>query len=78
MVWDRKPEMNYNPVDSTALRVVGYDPASQVLEIEFSSGGVYQYFDVPETIYAELMDAPSHGQYFQSHIRDVYRYQRME
>jgi hypothetical protein len=43
------------------------------LEIEFKSGRIYQYFDVPETVYQELMTAPSHGKFFNAYIRSVYR-----
>jgi hypothetical protein len=65
-------------VSSSALRSVGYDPEQRVLEIEFTSGAVYQYFDVPPEVYRGLMAAESHGRYFHQHVRDAgYRYQRM-
>jgi hypothetical protein len=69
--------MNRIFVSSSNLRSVGYDKASMTLEIEFNSGGVYQYYSVPETIYNGLMNAPSHGKYFHQHIKDVYRYNRI-
>lgn len=65
------------PVSSSDLRSVGYDAANSILEIEFHSGGVYQYFSVPSNTYQSLMSAPSHGQYFHSHIKDRYRYARI-
>ncbi len=53
-------------------------PFSQTLEIEFTNGAVYQYFDVPPDVYRGLMAAESHGRYFHQHVRDKsYRYQRM-
>lgn len=58
-------------IQSEALRSVGYDAESRTLEIEFASGLVYQYFDVPEDVYEGLMAAPSHGEYFGRHIRDA-------
>ena len=60
------------PVDSSALRSVGYDAASRVLELEFSSGDVYRYRNVPPNVYSELMAAESHGTYFALHIRPVF------
>jgi hypothetical protein len=39
------------PVSSTDLRSVGYAPESSVLEIEFNSGGIYQYSRVPASVY---------------------------
>ncbi len=51
---------------------------SRVLEIQFESGRVYQYFDVPESVYEELMQAESKGKYFNAHIRNQYPYQEIE
>ena len=33
------------PVSSSNIRSIGYDSMSSTLEIEFHSGGVYQYFN---------------------------------
>lgn len=63
--------MRREPVESDALRSVGYDPGRRILEIEFASGTVYRYFEVPEEVYAGLMTAASHGEFFSDHIRDV-------
>lgn len=64
-----------NPVVSTVLRSVGYDAQTHTLEIEFDSGHVYQYTDVPPNVHWELMHAESHGKYFDANIRDEYTYQ---
>lgn len=44
------------------------------LEVEFRSGSVYQYFDVPAVEFEQLLSAASVGQYFCRFIRDCYRY----
>jgi hypothetical protein len=64
--------MRRRPVDSSAIASVGYDPAREVLELEFRSGNVYRYFGVPEEIYEDLLQAPSMGRYFGSFIRGQY------
>jgi hypothetical protein len=64
--------MNRQPVSSSNLRSVGYDPAAHVLEIEFHSGGIYQYTGVPASIHTALMQAGSKGSYFHDHIKDRY------
>jgi lysyl-tRNA synthetase class 2 len=56
-------------VDSTSLRAVGYDAERQLLQIEFQNRSIYQYFEVPATVYQELMQAPSKGAYFNQSIR---------
>ena len=65
------------PVVSSNLASVGYSALDSVLEIEFHSGGVYQCYAVPESIYLELIVAPSKGTYFHEAIRDVFRYKKM-
>ncbi len=70
--------MKRQPVSSSNLRAVGYDAAAQTLEIEFQNGRVYQYSDVPEDVYRELMSAESHGQYFNDNIKDDYSYQQVK
>ena len=65
------------PVESSMLASIGYDPATRTLEVEFHSSGVYQYYDVEPEIFAGLMAAPSHGQYFLGNVRDVYQYAKM-
>jgi hypothetical protein len=64
--------MNRQPVESSMIRSVGYDAASETLEVEFNSGKVYQYFEVPAEIHRELMEASSVGSYMQAEIIDVY------
>lgn len=65
-----------SPVASTNIVSVGYDEASETLEIEFKSGAVYQYYNVPQVIYEGLRGAPSAGQFFAYEIRDRYAYSR--
>ncbi|MGH8904983.1 MAG: KTSC domain-containing protein [Egibacteraceae bacterium] len=69
--------MNRVTVDSSALRSVGYDPTRQVLRIEFTSGAVYEYDDVPPEAHDDLMAADSHGQCFNALVRDRYPYRRL-
>ena len=46
-----------------------------VLEIEFLNGAVYQYYDVPQSIYDGLMAADSHGKFLASYVKKGgYRY----
>lgn len=63
--------MRREPVDSSALRSVGYDPLLRILEIEFASGAVYRYADVPAWLHADLMRAPSPGEFFAAQVRDA-------
>jgi hypothetical protein len=53
--------MEREEVTSSNLRSVGYDAESQILEIEFKQGAVYQYYEVPPEVHASLMAARSIG-----------------
>jgi hypothetical protein len=51
------------PVESLAIISIGYDVELTILEVEFVSGAVYRYFDVPRATWAELVEAGSRGRY---------------
>ncbi|MCM1564797.1 MAG: KTSC domain-containing protein [Dehalobacter sp.] len=69
--------MNWIPVVSSNLSAVAYEPSTQTLYIRFRSSGSYAYFNVPESIYRGLMNAPSHGEYHAAHIKNHYRYRKL-
>ena len=69
--------MRLKPVDSEMLQYVGYDAKQKILEVVFNSGERYQYFNVPASVYDELMSADSIGQYMHRHIIGHYDYQRV-
>lgn len=60
-------------VQSSSLAKVGYDPQRNLLEVAFRKGDIYQYFNVPESVYRELMQAASIGTFINTRIKKVYR-----
>lgn len=69
--------MYRTPVTSSNIRCIGYDPQPATLEVEFTSGDVYQYFNVPEQLFQQFLHASSHGQFLNDNIRYHYRYQKI-
>ena len=61
-------------MESTTLATIAYDGAGQLLQLEFRSGAVYQYFGVPATVHQELWRANSKGRHFNRAIRGSYPY----
>ncbi|MGY2843687.1 hypothetical protein ACVIWU_006436 [Bradyrhizobium sp. USDA 4509] len=61
------------PVRSSTLVSAGYDESNQLLEIEFQTNSVYQYFGMPKPIYKQLMAASSKGSFFDRHIRNQFK-----
>ncbi|GJM23763.1 MAG: hypothetical protein DHS20C16_01780 [Phycisphaerae bacterium] len=55
-------------VKSSAIKSVGYDSAKRLLAIEFQSGFVSIYKEVPWKVFKTLEAAPSKGRYFNSEI----------
>ena len=54
------------PVSSSNLVSVGYE--SGTLEVEFKDS-IYQYHNVPESLYRGLMSASSKGSYLDQYIK---------
>jgi hypothetical protein len=67
------------PIDSSVIVAMGYDPATEVLEIEFkTSGNVYRYFGVPASEYRAFLEASSKGTYLDQQFKKAgYRYERL-
>jgi hypothetical protein len=65
------------PVMSSALRSVGYDPASSALHLELAGGELYEYSGVPQDVHAALLQAASLGQFFNHAIRDRFPYRKL-
>lgn len=70
--------MHRSHVSSTAIASVGYDDRSSVLEVEFASGAVYDYLNVPKKVYHALLKAPSKGSFVSRRVRDRYPFVRRD
>jgi hypothetical protein len=57
---------------------VGYEDGSEILEIEFTSGKVFQFFNVPPKMFDQLMDSQFKEFYYQNNIHDRFPYKRIE
>lgn len=57
------------PVDSSYVKSIGYDPASQVMHVEFDGGKVFHYDGVPQQAHQAFRNADSVGKHFYNHIK---------
>jgi hypothetical protein len=64
-------------VDSSMIAAVSYDAPRCALEIEFRSGRVYRYVDVPREVFRALLSARSKGEFFQANIEASYESARV-
>lgn len=65
--------MERQPVSSSNIASVGYNPESETLEVEFlKTGKVYEYYNVPTFMYERMLQAPSIGIFFNTEIKNAY------
>jgi hypothetical protein len=65
-------------VNSTNIDSVGYNADTQTLTVKFKgSGQLYEYLNVPQTLYESLMTAESKGKYINDNIRSQFTYRRV-
>jgi hypothetical protein len=69
--------MDHQPVSSSLIKSVGYDAATETLEVNFHRGYSYEYENVPEAIFVEFVNAPSIGIFFGLCIKSVYKGNRL-
>ena len=60
------------PVNSSAVRSVGYDRRSRTLEVEFTSGEVYRYLGVERIVFGALLRSDSPGRFVNERIKPRY------
>lgn len=59
-------------VHSSMLRAVGYDAEHAVLQAEYQTGQTWNYLNVPQSKFDELIAAESQGRYMHAHILGYY------
>lgn len=65
--------MRRERVKSSVIASIGYDARGRVLEVEFHSGRVYEYFDVSRRVYETLRTTDSVGKYFNEVVKVNHR-----
>ena len=63
---------------STVIAKIEYDEKNEILKIEFQSGKIYYYMDVPMGVYLTLKTARSKGGYFNKYIKGNYQFENLD
>ncbi|MFD2287464.1 KTSC domain-containing protein [Pedobacter petrophilus] len=63
---------------SSVIKYFSYQPESKLLTITFVTGLVYQYTNVPERTFKLFKAATSKGRYFNYHIKEKFKFQKLE
>ena len=68
--------MKRNDVESSMFKSVGYDPATEMLELEFLNGNVYEYSGFSKQDWNDFCAAKSKGAYFGKYVRGRFAHVR--
>lgn len=63
-------------VTSSTIKAVGYE--GKDLLVQFVSGTVYRYKDVPKKVYEEFLSAESKGKFLNENVKVKYVFQKEE
>lgn len=64
---------------STAIETIEYklENGQLFLDLTFKSGGKYRYFDIPQNVFNDFVQAGSRGRFFQENIRSQYKFEKL-
>jgi hypothetical protein len=57
---------------SSMITRAGYDPQTETMEIQFTSGQTYTYEAVPISVFNGLISASSPGKFYHTNIKDAF------
>jgi hypothetical protein len=64
-------------VNSSTISEIGYDAQRSVMIVKFKTGAVYEYLEVPQSIYDFVINADSVGKALNAEVKGVYEYQQL-
>ncbi len=64
----------YQRVQSTAITSIRYKADTCELDVTFTNGKTYCYYNVPLQVYLKFVDAESKGRFFNEKIKDGFAF----
>ena len=62
---------------SSVVAGIRYEPDTNTLRVIYVSGSIYDYKDVPETVYKEMKAASSKGEFLNKRIKPIYKFEKV-
>jgi hypothetical protein len=59
-------------INSSSISHLRYNPVFNELDIRFTSGGEYKYYDIEPHVYRNFIEARSKGQFYHRNIAGIY------
>lgn len=69
--------MSRDPVVSSSIASIGYSAVHGVMEVEYVTGGIYEYVGVSAEEHQEVMAAPSKGEHINRNIRGRFPFRKV-
>lgn len=66
-----------DPINSSHIAAVEYDPGNRTMDVHFAKGGVYRYHGVPSEVHQGLKNSDSAGNFHHRNIKGQYRHERV-
>ncbi|GEK80667.1 KTSC domain-containing protein [Agrococcus baldri] len=64
------------PVESSSIEAVGFEPTRNELTVRFVGGGTYVYGMVPRSVFDDLLAAESKGRFVNQRIKPRYPFRK--
>ena len=63
---------------SSVVAAIRYDASMSTLRVIYVSGSVYDYKQVPEKVYKEMITASSKGEFLNKHNKPNYEFEKIK
>ena len=63
--------------ESATVKTLSYVSSTGTLEVTFKNKNSYQYKQVPQTVFDDLVNAASKGSYINSNVKGTYAYENV-
>lgn len=71
-----RAEINRVRVKSSNIHSIGYSAELKIIQVQFLSGSVYEYYDVPLNVYEAFLKADSKGKFLNGNLHR-YKYRQV-
>lgn len=73
----KPPCISMSECSSSQVKGYGYDPETKTLAVEFKSGGLYHYHDVPAETFGAMREAESVGKFIGASIKGAHKFTKI-
>jgi hypothetical protein len=65
-------------VTSSNLKSAVYETESKTLTVTFNNGSIYEYYEVPWTLFTKFRMSESQGKFFNGNISRAFKYKKIK